>query len=91
MSWDNVRQKQFREALQDVYRSYSALQIFVRDAIDRNLAEIVEQSGLMDAAFKLLDWARRRARSIGCMRRFVLKIISIRLRSAVPQIHLLTT
>ncbi|TAF49372.1 MAG: hypothetical protein EAZ61_14460, partial [Oscillatoriales cyanobacterium] len=60
MTWDNVRQKQFREALQDVYRSYSALQIFVRDAIDRNLAEIVEQSGLTAAAFKLVEWAQAR-------------------------------
>ncbi len=58
MTWDNTRKKQFREALQDVYRSYGDLQIFVRDAIDRNLAEIVGQSGLTGAAFELLEWAQ---------------------------------
>ncbi|NJN62691.1 MAG: hypothetical protein HC795_15280 [Coleofasciculaceae cyanobacterium RL_1_1] len=57
MTWDNQRKQQFRHALQDVYRSYSALQIFVRDAIDRNLAEIVEQSGLTSAAFELVEWS----------------------------------
>jgi hypothetical protein len=58
MTWDNQRKQQFRHALQDVYRSYSALQIFVRDAIDRNLAEIVEQSGLTSAAFELVEWSQ---------------------------------
>jgi hypothetical protein len=60
MTWDNQRKQQFRHALQDVYRSYSALQIFVRDAIDRNLAEIVEQSGLTSAAFELVEWSEAR-------------------------------
>jgi hypothetical protein len=58
MTWDNTRKKQFRAALQDVYRSYGDLQIFVRDAIDRNLAEIVGQSGLTGAAFELLEWSQ---------------------------------
>ena len=53
-----IQKTRFRKALLDVYRSYSELSIFVRDAIDKNLEEIAGSGeGLEIVAFKLLEWA----------------------------------
>ncbi|NJN61763.1 MAG: hypothetical protein HC795_09745, partial [Coleofasciculaceae cyanobacterium RL_1_1] len=61
--WNSDRQKAFRAALLDVYRTYSELKIFVNDALEKNLGEIIgSNEGLEIVAFKLVDWADARKR-----------------------------
>ncbi|MEM6500646.1 MAG: effector-associated domain EAD1-containing protein [Cyanobacteria bacterium P01_C01_bin.89] len=58
MLWTSDRKRAFRTALLDSYRSYSALQIFVSDAVDTNLEVIGSRSEGLDAVvFKLVEWA----------------------------------
>ncbi len=55
--------RDFRAALLDVYRDYSKLQIFVNEALDKNLAEIADRNeGLETVVFKLVDWAESKKR-----------------------------
>ncbi|MEM9244793.1 MAG: AAA-like domain-containing protein, partial [Cyanobacteria bacterium P01_F01_bin.153] len=62
MTWTSDRKKQFRQALQDVYRSYSELRIFVDDGIDVRLPEISQNDSLTVAAFELINWAEAKGR-----------------------------
>ncbi|MGD1902536.1 MAG: AAA-like domain-containing protein [Geitlerinemataceae cyanobacterium] len=55
MGWDKDRMRRFREALQDVYRSYSRLQIFVSDALGENLEGIAGRADLETTTFNLLN------------------------------------
>ncbi|MEM9245048.1 MAG: SUMF1/EgtB/PvdO family nonheme iron enzyme [Cyanobacteria bacterium P01_F01_bin.153] len=63
MAWNNVNRRKLREALQDVYLSYTRLEIFVHDELDASLQRIVPSSQDMEAvAFKLVEWARTQRR-----------------------------
>ncbi|MGD1904254.1 MAG: effector-associated domain EAD1-containing protein [Geitlerinemataceae cyanobacterium] len=54
--WDKTRKRQFRDALQDVYRDYDALKRFVSDSLNVNLASIADRGiGLEEIAFRLVD------------------------------------
>ncbi|MGD1936812.1 MAG: AAA-like domain-containing protein [Cyanophyceae cyanobacterium] len=62
MTWTSDRKKQFRQALQDVYRSYGALSLFVAEEVGENLEAIAGAGNLTEAAFKLIDWAEAKGR-----------------------------
>ncbi|MGD1852443.1 MAG: AAA-like domain-containing protein [Cyanophyceae cyanobacterium] len=62
MTWTKDRKKQFRETLQDVYRSYGELRIFVEDGIEVRLPEISQNDSLTIAAFNLINWADSKGR-----------------------------
>ena len=62
MAWDRHQKKRFREALEDVYRSYDRLHRFVREGMGENLAAIAGQRDLTGAAFELIDWAESKGR-----------------------------
>ena len=62
MGWDSQRKKQFRRALQDVYRSYGALSLFVAEEVGENLQAIAGQGALPEVAFALVDWADAKGR-----------------------------
>jgi len=50
--------KDFRSALLDAYRDYRELKIFVHDALDKNLNEIIgSDEGLDIVVFELLEWS----------------------------------
>ncbi|MEM6503408.1 MAG: AAA-like domain-containing protein [Cyanobacteria bacterium P01_C01_bin.89] len=62
MTWTSDRKKQFRQALQDVYRSYGALSLFVAEEVGENLEAIAGAGNLTGAAFELIDWAESKGR-----------------------------
>jgi len=55
---DSTKRKAFREALQDVYRSDTALKIFVDEELNETLAEIAGGDNLREIVFNLVDWAK---------------------------------
>ncbi len=58
MAWTRKDKKQFRKALQSVYRDYSRLKIFVAEELDWHLESIVASSQPMDTvSFDLVRWA----------------------------------
>ncbi|MEM9771410.1 MAG: tetratricopeptide repeat protein [Cyanobacteria bacterium P01_D01_bin.73] len=63
MLWNSDRKQAFRAALLDVYRSYGELQIFTRDALDKNLEEVASsRNNLTAVVFDLVEWADSKKR-----------------------------
>ncbi|HEY9648460.1 MAG TPA: effector-associated domain EAD1-containing protein, partial [Chroococcidiopsis sp.] len=56
---DNTNRSMFREALQNAYPSEEALELFVDEELNENLAAIA-QGNLQALAFGLIKWARSR-------------------------------
>jgi tetratricopeptide (TPR) repeat protein len=55
--------KAFRAALLDAYRDYRALKIFVHDALEKNLNEIIgSDEGIKSVVFELLEWSDAKKR-----------------------------
>ena len=57
MGWSNGEKQKFRDALQDAYRSYDALKVFVQDAMGWALPRISEHPSLDIVAFELIEYA----------------------------------
>ncbi len=58
MAWTRKDKKQFRRALQGVYRDYGRLKIFVAEELGWQLESIVASSQTLDiVGFELLEWA----------------------------------
>ena len=62
MDWNRHTKKQFRAALTNVYRSYTALKRFTAEDFGESLGAITGEQALSDAAFALIDWAESRSR-----------------------------
>ncbi|MGD1851404.1 MAG: SUMF1/EgtB/PvdO family nonheme iron enzyme [Cyanophyceae cyanobacterium] len=63
MAWTQQDKKEFRCALQDVYRDYSSLEIFVADELDVNLATIsAGNQNLEKVAFDLIQYAEAKGK-----------------------------
>ena len=57
MDWTRQNKKAFREALQDVYREYDALEIFADEEFEVRLGEIAGNCSLQKAAYQLIQCA----------------------------------
>ncbi|MGD1901889.1 MAG: trypsin-like peptidase domain-containing protein [Geitlerinemataceae cyanobacterium] len=62
MAWDKDRKKAFRLALQERYRNYDGLKIFVSE-LGENLPNIVGDRTMVTACFEVVEWAQAR----GCL------------------------
>jgi vWA-MoxR associated protein C-terminal domain/Effector-associated domain 1 len=62
INWDdNIKRKEFREALQRCYPNESDLKIFVDEELNENLA-VITSGNLGAAAYGLIAWARAKGR-----------------------------
>lgn len=62
MNWTNEIKQEFRKLLISFYPSPIDLEMFVSDAIGKNLAEISPEEKLEVVAFKLIQWAESHGR-----------------------------
>lgn len=56
MDWNKDRKKAFRQALQEVYQTYSNLKVFVAGELGESLPNIVGDQTMMVACFELVEW-----------------------------------
>ena len=59
---DNKKRKEFREALQDVYRKEAELEIFIDDELDENLVTVAGGDNLQIITYNLVNWAKAQGR-----------------------------
>jgi len=59
---DNTKRKVFREALQEVYPSAAALEVFVDEELNENLATVADGANLQVTAHGLIKWAKAKGR-----------------------------
>lgn len=62
IDWDQDKQVKLRKALMGIYPRYSDLEVFVNEALDKNLASLVPPENPSAVAFELIRWAQNSGR-----------------------------